>query len=243
MVTGASSGLGRHFAMTLAKNGAKVILAARRREKLEKVAGQIEADGGRAGIVVMDVTDADSVQQGIEAADTQFGTPTIVVNNSGIADVGKAMELSEETWDTVINTNLSGAWRVARQAARKMLHTGTSGTIINIASIVGFRVATGLAAYAVSKAALVQLTRTLALEWARYHIRVNAIAPGYIHTPLNREFFESSAGADMIKTIPQRRVGEPEDLDGSLLLLASDASRYMTGSTIVVDGGHLVSSL
>lgn len=243
LVTGASSGLGRHFAILLGRNGARVLLAARREERLRQVMEEIRAQGGEAAMAIMDVTNSDSVRQALETAEAQFDTPVIVVNNSGIAGVGKALELDEQTWNEVIATNLTGAWTVAQQAAERMVNANLGGTIINIASIAGFRVASGMAAYAASKAGLVQLTRSLALEWARYGVRVNAIAPGYILTPLNREFFQTSAGQDMVKRIPQRRLGQVEDLDGALLLLASDASGYMTGSTIVVDGGHMQASL
>ena len=243
LVTGASSGLGRHFAITFASKGAKVILAARGEEKLKEVTTHIDSNGGQASIAVTDVTDANSVRRAFDTAEATFGVPTIVVNNSGIAGSGLALELDEHIWDEVIDTNLRGAWLVAQQAAQRMVAAQVAGTIINIASIAGLRVATAMAAYSASKAGLIRLTEALAMEWARHRIRVNAIAPGYILTPLNREFFDSPAGQKMISRIPQKHLGEPKDLDGTLLLLASDASRYMTGTTIVIDGGHSVSSL
>ncbi|MGI9304925.1 MAG: SDR family NAD(P)-dependent oxidoreductase [Gammaproteobacteria bacterium] len=243
LVSGASSGLGRHFALTLARAGARVVLAARRTQKLEELAGEIESEGGKAAAVTMDVTEAASIKAGFDDAQTAFGVPGIIVNNSGVAATTAALEISQDEWDKVLDTNLRGAWLLAQEASRRMVDAQVGGSIINIASILGFRVANGLAAYAASKAALVQVTRTLALELARHGIRVNAIAPGYILTDMNREFLTSEAAAPVIKRIPQRRVGAPEDLDGALLLLASDASGYMTGSTIVVDGGHLQSSL
>lgn len=243
LVTGASGGLGRHFAMTLAAAGAKVVLAARRREQLEEVAAEIGNAGGQAHVAVMDVLDPASIEPAFESARSRFGPVTVLVNNSGVASTEQALEVDESAWDRVIDTNLKGAWRVATTAARGMVAAETGGSIINVASILAFRVAGGVSPYAASKAGLVQLTRALALELARHRVRVNAIAPGYIVTELNRAFFATPAGEAMVKRIPQRRVGEPADLDGALLLLASDASAYMTGTTIVVDGGHLQSTL
>lgn len=243
LITGASAGLGQHFAMTLARAGAKVVLAARRMEKLHAVAAEIESTGGNALPVVMDVTDADSARIGFTTAQEALGTISIIVNNAGVTTVSSALALTENDWYHVIDTNLKGAWLVAREAARRLVEVTTAGSIINIVSILATRVAGNLSAYAASKAGLEHLTRAMALEWARHNIRVNAIAPGYILTDINREFFQSPAGGAMVKRIPQRRIGTPKDLDGALLLLASDASRYMTGSTIVVDGGHLQSSL
>lgn len=243
LVTGASSGLGRHFAMTLAHAGAHVALGARRIEQLQALAQQIEAEGGHALAVQMDVSSQDSVREAFELAGAQLGPIGIVVNNAGITHSSPALELSQDDWQAVVDTNLKGAWFVAQQAAQRLVAAAVGGSIINIVSVLALRVAGHTAAYAASKAALMQLTRTLALEWARHQIRVNAIAPGYIATDLNREFLAGSAGQAMIKRIPQRRAGRPEDLDGALLLLASDASRYMTGSVIVVDGGHLQSTL
>jgi len=243
LVTGASGGLGAHFAATLAAAGAAVVLTGRRVERLEEQAAAIAACGGRALPVAMDVTVEASVEAALVHAEDMLGPVTVVVNNSGIAAGGRALELEQADWSRVIDTNLGGAWRVARGAARRMRSAGVGGSIVNIASIYAFRVASGVAPYAASKAALVQLTRALALEWARHDIRVNAIAPGYVLTDINREFFASAAGEAMTTRIPQRRVGTPADLDGALLLLASSASAYMTGSVITVDGGHLQSSL
>ncbi|MDH3670889.1 MAG: SDR family oxidoreductase [Gammaproteobacteria bacterium] len=243
LVTGASGGLGRQFALTLSGAGASVVLAARRKTRLQQLAQEIESNGAKAVPVVMDVTNADSIRDGFVAAERAFGTVTILVNNSGIASATPALEIDEADWNRTMDTNLKGAWLVAQEAARHMVAAETHGSIINIVSILAFRVAKHLASYAASKAALLQLTRSLSLEWAPHKIRVNAIAPGYIITDMNRDFFQRAEGADVIKRIPQRRVGTPEDLDGALLLLASDASSYITGSTIVVDGGHLQSSL
>ncbi len=242
LVTGASSGLGRHFAMTLARHGARVVLAARRMDALEVLRGEIEAQGGMALSVFMDVTDEESVAQAFAKAAAHWGAVRILINNSGIADTTMLKDLRREQWQQMLDTNLTGAFAVAQQAAGALREAGLGGSIINIASILALRVAAGLSAYAVSKAALQQLTRSMALEFARDGIRVNAIAPGYIETDINREFFATDKGREMIKRIPQRRLGLPEDLDGPLLLLASDASAYMTGATLVVDGGHLQSS-
>ena len=243
LVTGASSGLGRHFARILAGHGATVALAARRIERLEALAGEIRDAGGTACPVRMDVTDADSVAAGLDAARDALGVPDILVNNSGIARPATTLDVTEDDWAGVVGTNLEGAWRVAQGTARRMVDAERPGTIINVLSILAFGVARGLGSYAASKAGLLQLTRTMAMELARHRVRVNAIAPGYVLTEMNREFFASDAGRAMIEHIPQRRIGDPSELDGALLLLASDASTYMTGSTIVIDGGHLASSL
>ena len=243
LVTGASSGLGRHFARILAGHGATVALAARRIERLEALAGEIRDAGGTACPVRMDVTDADSVAAGLDAVRDALGVPDILVNNSGIARPATTLDVTEDDWAGVVGTNLEGAWRVAQGTARRMVDAERPGTIINVLSILAFGVARGLGSYAASKAGLLQLTRTMAMELARHRVRVNAIAPGYVLTEMNREFFASDAGRAMIEHIPQRRIGDPSELDGALLLLASDASTYMTGSTIVIDGGHLASSL
>lgn len=242
-VTGASSGLGEHFARTLAAAGATVVLAARRRDRLDALAAEIARDGGKAIAATLDVTDAASVAAAFDAAARAVGAPDIVVNNAGIAQAKASLELDEADWRRVLDTNLDGAWRVAQAAARAMTSAGKGGSIVNIASILGLRVATSLLAYTAAKAALIQLTQALALEWARHRIRVNAIAPGYVETEINRGFFQTEPGQAMVKRVPQRRIGKAAELDGALLLLASEAGSYMTGSTIVVDGGHLVSSL
>lgn len=236
LVTGASSGLGAHFAQVLAAQGAEVTLGARRLAELQGVCEKITNIGGRAKAVRLDVTDAASVA---EVCAEPFD---IVVNNAGISAAGPAMDYSEAEWDRTMDINLKGAFLVSQAAAQKMKDNG-GGSIINIASILGLRVAGTVAAYATSKAALVQMTKATALEWARYGIRVNALCPGYIETPLNADFFATDAGQALIKRIPQRRLGRLQDLDGPLLLFASDAGAYMTGSEIAVDGGHLVSSL
>lgn len=239
LVTGASGGLGLHFARTLAACGASVTLAARRVEALEQGCAQIRAEGGTADSAALDVGSAESIAGFFEGR-----TPyDIVVNNAGVGGAKRAMEMSEEDWDGVLDVNLKGCFLVARDAARAMREAGRGGAIVNIASILSFRVGGDLSAYAASKAGLMQLTRVLSLEWARFGIRVNALCPGYIETDINRDFFKTPAGEAMIKRVPQRRLGQPEDLDGGLLLLCSDAGRFMTGTSIVVDGGHLNSPL
>mgnify|MGYP005749344067 CR=1 FL=1 len=238
LVTGASSGLGRHFAQVLAAAGAEVTVAARRTDALAETVALVTAQGGRALPVALDVTRPESV------AAACAGAPfDIVINNAGIALDGPALKMPEGDWSRVIDTDLSGVFRVAQAAAARMVAEKVGGSIVNVASIVGLRVAGNLSAYAAAKAGVIQLSKALALEWARNGIRVNALCPGYIETPLNSEFFASEPGQALIRRIPQRRLGQMRDLDGPLLLLASEAGAYMTGSVIAVDGGHLVSSL
>lgn len=238
LVTGASSGLGAHFARVLARAGAEVLLAARRESQLETVAAEIAAGGGCCSTASLDVVRPES----INALGDRIGVD-ILVNNAGIVHEGRAIDLPEQQWDQVIDTNLKGMFLMSQAAARAMRASGRRGSIINVASILGFRQVSGVLPYAVSKAGTIQLTKSLALEWARHKIRVNAIAPGYIKTELNSDFWETDAGKALVSRIPQRRLGQLEDLDGPLLLLASDASSYMTGSVLVADGGHLVSGL
>jgi NAD(P)-dependent dehydrogenase (short-subunit alcohol dehydrogenase family) len=243
LVTGASSGLGEHFATMLAARGARVAVAARRVDRLQKLVQAIGEAGGDALAVPMDVTDAASVEQAFARVVAARGAPDIVVNNAGVASTKPSLDLSDADWRGVLDTNLDGAWRVAQAGARAMVAAKKPGSIVNIASILGLRVSTQLLAYAAAKAALVQVTKALALEWARHRIRVNAIAPGYVETEMNRAFFATEAGQAVVKRVPQRQIGSPADLDGALLLLASDAGRYMTGSIVAVDGGHMVNSL
>lgn len=239
LVTGASSGLGMHFAQLLAAHGADVILAARRIDALEEVAQRMRAHAeGSVSTVALDVTNVNSRATLAEAA----GPVHILVNNAGVVRERVALDHSEDDWDAVLDTNLKGMFFVAQALAPSMRECG-GGSIINVASILGLRQAGGVVSYAVSKAGVIQLTKTLALEWARHGIRVNALAPGYVETELNRAFWQSGAGQALIKRIPQRRLGQLQDLDGPMLLLASDASRYMTGSVLAVDGGHLVNTL
>lgn len=238
IVTGASSGLGRHFAGLLAAAGADVTLAARRPAALPDVQAEIEAAGGRATVVELDVTDAHQVE-------TAFGGAPfdIVVNNAGITETRALLDTTDEGWNRILDTNLVGSVRVARAAARRMIDGGVGGSIVNVASILGHRVAGKVGAYATSKAGLVQFTRAAALEWARYGIRVNALCPGYVETPLNSDFFRSAAGAELVRRIPMRKLCQMSDLDAPLMLVVSDGGRMMTGTEICVDGGHLVSSL
>ncbi len=243
LITGASAGLGLHFAHVLARAGAHVTLAARRADKLDDAVEDIRRRGGQAGAIVMDVRDHESVSSAFQEAEKRAGVVQILINNAGVAFTKSALETQDADWDFVVDTNLKGAWTVANEAARRMVHHGVSGSMVNISSILGLRVAGALAPYAISKAGVIQMTKALALELARYSIRVNAIAPGYFETDLNREFFSTEAGQAVIKRIPQRRLGQMNELDGPLLLLASSASAYMTGTVIEVDGGHLVSSL
>ena len=237
IVTGAGSGLGRHFALTLARAGAKVALGGRQLDRLKAVAAEIEAMDGRALPIALDVTDAASVREGVAAAEQELGAITVLVNNAGVAVDKPALEHGEADWDRVLDTNLKGAFLMAGEVARHMVRLGHGGSIVNIASILGLRAAGRVAAYAASKAGLIHLTRALALEWARNGIRVNAIAPGYVETDINRDFLVSSAGETLKKRIPQRRFGQAADLDGALLLLCSPASAYMTGTVVTVDGG------
>lgn len=240
LVTGASSGIGRRFAEVLAGQGARTMIAARRTDRLETLAAEIGEAGGNAHAVALDVTDRGSIETAFEEAEKVYGPVEILVNNAGVAGRTWSLELTPEEWRRVLDTNLDGVWFMAQTAARRMVEAGVGGSIINIASILGLGVSKTTAPYAISKAAVVQMTRALALELARHDIRVNAIAPGYILTDINRDFLESEAGRRMIARVPQRRVGEVGDLDGVLLLLASPASSFMTGSIVVVDGGQLL---
>jgi NAD(P)-dependent dehydrogenase (short-subunit alcohol dehydrogenase family) len=243
LVTGASSGLGRHFALSLAQAGASVIVAARSAGKLAETVAEVQAAGGQASALRLDVTDPASVKSGFDQIEAEGGVADIIVNNAGLAVSRPLLEQTEADWDSVLDTNLKGAWLVAQEAARRLVAAKKPGSIINIASITGERVAGGVAPYCTSKAGVMHLTRAMALELARHGVRVNALAPGYVQTELNRDFLVSEAGERLRSRIPQRRFGLPEELDGPLILLASDAGAYITGSIIFADGGHLVSSL
>ncbi|RLQ22380.1 SDR family oxidoreductase [Seongchinamella sediminis] len=236
MVTGGGTGLGRRFAAVLAQAGATVILCGRRVDKLEETAAAIRERNGEAHCIAMDVADADSVT-GAFAQALEIGPVSVLLNNAGVASEPMLLDLPEETWDTVMDINLKGAWLVARAAARQMIDAGSGGSIVNISSILGSSVQKGTGAYAAAKAGLLHLNRAMALEWARYSIRVNAIAPGYYHTDIAGDYLDSDSGRQMLRRIPQRRLGSPEELDGVLLLLASNALSYMTGSVVTVDGG------
>jgi len=243
LVTGASRGLGAHFARVLAAQGASVALAARNTEALDQLAAAIRESGGTALAVRMDVRSAASVADAVATIERELGPVDALVNNAGVTAQRPVLDHGLAEWDALIDTNLKGPFLVATEVARRMRERGRGGAIVNVASILGIRQAGHVAAYAASKSALIQLTKVMALELARHGIRVNAIAPGYFSTDINRDFWTTEAGHSLVRRIPQRRLGRLEELDGPLLLLASDASSYMTGAVITVDGGHLVSSL
>jgi len=240
LITGASSGLGRHFSKTLSEAGATVILSARRMDNLVALQKEIK---GKSFILPLDVTSPESVDNLFQVIKIEFGSADILVNNAGVNDTRKFKDLDEKSWNYVLETNLNGAYRVAKTLTDLLLEEKKPGSIINIASILGIRVGLNLTSYAAAKAGLIQLTKSMALELARSKIRVNAIAPGYILTGINDDFFETKEGQGYIKSIPMNRLGLESELDGLLLLLASDASSFMTGSIIPVDGGHLVNPL
>lgn len=243
LVTGASSGFGRHFAHVLAQAGAKVVLAARRTELVEEEARKIVAAGGEACAVTMDVTDSASIRVALEEAEHALGVVSVVINNAGITIPKPLLDLSDDDWDGVVDTNLTGVALVTREASRRMIDAGECGSIVNIASIMAKRVQKALTNYAAAKAGVLQFTRAAALELAPNNIRVNALCPGYFQTELNLDWFDTEEGQALIRRIPQRRTGELAELNGPLLLLASDAGSLITGAEITVDGGHLVSSL
>jgi NAD(P)-dependent dehydrogenase (short-subunit alcohol dehydrogenase family) len=238
LVTGASSGLGEHFARVLATAGAQVVMAARRRDRLQRLEAEIRAGGGKAWAAALDVTDRASVIAAFDAAEASAGPVTILVNNAGVPSSSFFLKTSEQHWRDVMQVNLDGVFRVGQEGARRMAEKGTGGSIINIASILGFGAIKSLATYAASKAAVVSLTKSMALELARDGIRVNAIAPGYFSTEFNDGFLAGEAGRRLLARVPMARAGELRELDGALILLASNAGAFMTGSVITVDGGH-----
>ena len=240
LVTGASSGLGVRFAEVLAANGASVALVARRADRLAALKAKIESAGGRAEAIEADVVDRAAMKRAFDQAEAAFGTVTILINNAGIAPSARAMDATEEHWREVLATDLDSVFFWSQEGARRMLDAGKGGAIINISSVLGFGVSKGVIAYATAKAAVVQVTKALGLELASKGIRVNALAPGWFVTDLNREFLASERGMAIKKEIPMGRFGEDGNLDGALLLLASDAGRFITGTTLVVDGGQLV---
>ncbi|MBT3623986.1 MAG: SDR family oxidoreductase [Gammaproteobacteria bacterium] len=244
-ITGASSGFGHHFAGVLAGAGANVILGARRAEKIADRVSEINQSGGRALGIPLDVTIPDSCAEFLHQSEEAFGTVDVLINNAGVEAGAKTYAMiDEDDWDFVLDTNLKSVWRLSKMYTESVVKNKQSeGNIINVASITAYRTIKGQFPYAVSKAALVKATEIMALEGARYGIRVNSLAPGYILTDVSRILLESERSDSFVKGIPMRRYGEFEDLDGPLLLLASDGSRYMTGSTVVVDGGHIVSEL
>ena len=242
LVTGASSGIGRHFAGILAAAGARVAVVARRKDKLAETVQAIKQAGGEARAFTMDVTNAADVRRCFDDV-TAWGVPDIIVCNAGTSVTRALLEQTEDDWDRVVDTNLKGAWMVATEAARRMVAAGKAGNIVNVASILGARVASGVSPYTISKAGLVQSTKAMALELSRYGIRVNALLPGYIVTDLNRDFLQSEAGEKLRLRIPGRKFGALQDLEGPLLLLVSPAGSAMSGAIVAVDHGHLVSSL
>lgn len=243
LVTGASSGLGEHFAKVLANAGAKVIVGARRVDRLASLVDTIAANGGTAHAVALDVTDTASVKQAIDTAENAFGPITVLINNAGVADSRRFVNIDETCWDYVMEANLKGAWRVASEISRRLLNNNLSGSIVNIASILGLRQGFGESAYSISKAGVVQMTKAMALEMASKGVRVNAICPGYFKTEMNEDYFNSDQGDGFIARTPARRLGKLEELDGPLLLLTSDAGSFINGVALPVDGGHMVSGL
>jgi len=240
LVTGASSGLGVQFAKALADNGAAVALVARRADRLKSLKDEIEGKGGRAVAIEADVTDHAAIARAFDAAEKAFGTVTILVNNAGIAHGGRAVEMPPEEWRKVLSTNLDAVFFWAQEAARRLLAAKKQGAIVNIASVLGLAVSKGTVAYATAKAGVVQVTKALAVELAFKGVRVNAIAPGWFVTEMNDDYLSGEAGTAIKREIPMGRFGNPGDLDGALLLLVSDAGSYITGATIVVDGGQVV---
>jgi NAD(P)-dependent dehydrogenase (short-subunit alcohol dehydrogenase family) len=243
IVTGGFSGLGLHFARTLALQGCAVAMCGRRIDLGRELARELRQQGRCAEAFELDVTDHASVQRCVDAVEAMLGAPGLLLNNAGIAHHGPSLELAEETWSRTLQVNLDGVWTMTRAFARRARAAQRPGNVLNIASILGLRVAQQVLAYSVAKAGVIQMTKALALELAQDRIRVNALAPGYFQTDLNRAFFESEAGTQMVRRIPLRRLGRMRELDGPLLLLASEASSFMTGSVVCVDGGHLASSL
>lgn len=243
LVTGASSGLGEHFSRVLATAGAKVIVGARRVEKLERLVKEINSKGGEAIAVSLDITDSESVVSALDQAEEKFGPVNILINNAGVGDSKRFVNVDEESWDFVMDTNLKGAWTVANQVSKRLLTKGLNGSIVNIASILGLRVGIGESTYSISKAGIIQMTKAMALELGYKGVRVNALCPGYFKTEINGDFFESEKGQTYIKSTPAKRLGNLDELTAPLLMLASDAGSFINGAAIPVDGGHLVSSL
>jgi 3-oxoacyl-[acyl-carrier protein] reductase len=241
LVTGASSGLGQQFARALADNGASVVLVARRADRLKDFKAELEKSGAKAIAVEADVNVRAAMKAAFDAAEKAFGTVTILINNAGVAQKAvRAVELPEDEWRRVMSTNLDAVLFCAQEAAKRMLAAGTKGAIVNIASVLGLGVSKGAVSYATSKAAVIQLTKALSLEWAFKGVRVNAIAPGWFVTEINDDYLNGEAGAAIKRDIPMGRFGNAGDLDGALLLLVSEAGAYMTGATLVVDGGQIV---
>lgn len=237
LVTGASSGLGARFAKVLAEAGATVALAARRVERLKELRAEITAEGGEAHVHQLDVTDVGSIRACVGQVESELKQIDILVNNSGVSVQGRALEVSEDDYDQIMATNTKGAFFMAQQVAKVMIARKSAGRIINIASVAGTRVVPQLAVYSMSKAAVIHMTRIMAVEWGRYGINVNAMCPGYIETELNAAYFATEGGQKLVNLLPRRRVGKPEDLDGLLLLMASDASGFINGAVVAADDG------
>jgi NAD(P)-dependent dehydrogenase (short-subunit alcohol dehydrogenase family) len=243
LVTGASSGFGAHFARLLAAHGARVVVAARRLERLNSLVEEIQEAGGEASAAALDVTDAASVTAAFEAAEAAFGVVDIVSNNAGVAVSKWAVNIDEDDWDFVLDTNLKGAWLVASEAGRRMIAAEKPGSIVNTASILGMRVALTTSSYSASKAGLISLTQSLALEWSRYGIRVNALCPGYFVTELNADFFSTEKGREYLRNTPAGRSGELDELSAPFMLLASEAGSFINGTALPVDGAHHIASM
>jgi NAD(P)-dependent dehydrogenase (short-subunit alcohol dehydrogenase family) len=245
LVTGASSGLGARFAKVLAAQGAKVVLASRRVDRLKELRAEIEGEGGQAHVVMLDVNDVVSIKAAVAHAETEAGAIDILVNNSGVSSTQRLTDVTEEDYDFVFNTNTKGAFFMAQEVAKRMILRAKAdpkrqARIINIASMAGLQVLSQIGVYCMSKAAAVHMTRAQALEWGRYNINVNAMCPGYIDTEINHAHFQTEAGQKLIAQLPRKRVGDPSDLDGMLLLLASDSSRFINGSILTADDGHSI---
>jgi NAD(P)-dependent dehydrogenase (short-subunit alcohol dehydrogenase family) len=244
-ITGASSGLGAQFARVLARSGAAVVLASRRIEKLKDLRAQIEGEGGDAHVVPLDVTDRASIKSAVAHAETEVGSIDILVNNSGVSTTQRVQDVEEEDYDYVFDTNVRGSFFVAQEVGKRMLArargaapgTYTGGRIINIASTAGLRPLPQIGVYSMSKAAVVQMTRALALEWGRFGINVNALCPGYIDTEINHRHWDSEQGQKLVQMLPRKRVGKPEDLDALIVMLASDQSHFVNGAVIAADDG------
>jgi len=242
-ITGASSGIGAHFAKILSSHGAKVVVAARRINRLDALVSEINRTGGDAFAVSLDVTKSESIKQAFDAAEKKFGVVNILSNNAGVADSKLAVDIEESSWDFVLDTNLKGAWMVAQEAGVRMIAAGKPGSIVNTASILGLRVAISQSSYATSKAGVIQLTKSLALEWSRKNIRVNALCPGYFITEINKEYFSSDKGKAYISSTPARRTGELNELSAPFMLLASDAGSFVNGVALPVDGAHSIGNM
>lgn len=243
LVTGASSGLGIHFAKVLASRGAKVVLGARRLERLKEVEAEIKAAGGEALAVAMDVNSEADVIAAFDSTEEAYGIVNVLVNNAGVADAKRVLDVDEKSWDFVLDTNLKSVWRISTEACRRLVEAGLPGSVINISSILGKRMGPYQTTYATSKAAVITLSESMALDFAPNKIRVNSICPGYFVTEINRQFFESRAGEEFIADTPSGRTGNLDDITGPLLLLASDEGAYITGVALPVDGGHLLKRL